>query len=185
MSLLATLHKAFPVLPLDELYSFVANVLLVKRGRRLAYQVNVSNESTQSLLLQKVLELDSFLTVIEDEESFLVLKRNRGNVQNILRQRPNGGGIAAVLGYPYRGRDWWYGDRYLISYVVRYDETEAQLYDFMVPMAKYNAKHEQEILRNVQVYNATLRDTGLEVEVICFMLSPGQSLEPLPLPSVC
>lgn len=173
-------------IPEPDFSTFVANVLLVQKGARLAYRVDVGNSRTRPLLLKVVLECDPSLTYVPgaDEEPLLLLRKNKSNVNNILRTRPDETGMAAVLGYTYRGKDFWFGDRYLIAYTLRHQELETSLYNFMIPMGKYSNAHRNQILHNLSLYNTSLHGSGFQVEVSCFVLCPGHCAEKAPLPSV-
>lgn len=166
--------------------TFAANVLLVQNGARLAYRVDVGSPRIRPLLLRAVLERDPSLAriYIPVDEPLLVLRQNKANVKNILRMRPDETGVAAVLGYTYRGKDFWFGDRYLIAYTLRYQTAETSLYSFTIPMCKYNNTHRNQILHNLGLYNTSLHGTGFQVEVCCFVLCTGQNIEAAPLPSL-
>lgn len=169
-----------------DLCTFVANVLLVQKGARLAYRIGVGNSRTTPLLVNVILDYDPSLACIHVpvEEPLLLLKRNQANVKNILHARPDDSGMAAVLGYTYRGKNWWFGDRYMIAYTLRYQETETSLYSFMIPMGSYSNIHRNQILHNLGVYCTALHGTGFHVEVVCFVLCAKQPPEPVALPTV-
>lgn len=153
-----SLHSCRPVETEWYILPFLANVLLVLKGGRLAYLVN-SSDRKEMTMFQAVSSVSNELTSIATPYGPLILrKENKAKVEGILSEP----GVdihlayAYVLDYAYQKKDWREGDSYAVTYHFRYQEIKSRLYTFRVPAAAYNDALRARVEEKVILFNSLL-----------------------------
>lgn len=160
----------------SELLVYASNIVLVLEGRRLAFRSTICDEKISKKLSQLIIDHTPNLMLIpypEEEPSF-ILKSNYEKVMMILSNSVNRGHIAMgqLLGYAYTGADWinGYRDTYIIGYQITDNNSHAgSLYNFNVPINKYNNFITQVIIDDLIKYQDILGRYDVNVEIQCMM----------------
>lgn len=151
----------------SKLVEFLANVLLVLRGGRHAYLVNLTIE-IEVTLLETVLRAEQSLTTIAVNKwsSLLVCRDKEREVRELFLIRQSSSdthlALAHILDYAYQGRDWASGDRYAVTYHMGYRGIKSRLYTFTVPVSHYDDVCRAKVEATVALYSSFL--TGLDFE---------------------
>ena len=156
--------------------SFVANIILVLEGGRLAYKSDdVINNDINDYMVQTVIKLYPELTYIPypSETPLIILKRNHTVVMNILSVETEiyDFDIASryVLGYAHPNSDWNDNtNNYMYRYNVHWKGFHTTLYSFTIPVDLYSQKIELHMTTLCHMYDSILGKYGCECDTDVF-----------------